>query len=304
MLDAWSGGMTRVARSIVSTYASADEVVQDTWLAVIQGIDTFEGRSSLKTWVYRILVNTAKRRACGRAGTCRGAWCPARTTRPRSIRRGSAGPAIRSRGTGWRSRRRGRRPSRTRWPARCRPRWRPRWPSLPERQRVVITLRDVEGYSSDEVCSILRIIGANQRVLLHRARAFVRGKLEAVLRGVRGVRHRHRGEAMTDLNCDELVELVTDSSTARSTTRQSVASPTTSPGATAAPPTSTRSGRRLRPWGRHRRRRAHRRGPRRAAGGLPRPAQVDTPSHDLKPVRRNGRVTPRAGHDSAGSWST
>jgi DNA-directed RNA polymerase specialized sigma24 family protein len=55
--------MAGVARSIVSTYASADEVVQDTWLAVIQGIGAFEARSSLKTWVYRILANTAKRRA-------------------------------------------------------------------------------------------------------------------------------------------------------------------------------------------------------------------------------------------------
>jgi RNA polymerase sigma-70 factor (ECF subfamily) len=63
VLDAWSGGMARVARSIVSTHASADEVVQDAWLAVIQGVGRFEGRSSLKTWVYRILVNAAKRRA-------------------------------------------------------------------------------------------------------------------------------------------------------------------------------------------------------------------------------------------------
>ena len=63
VLDAWSGGMARVARSIVSTHASADEVVQDVWLAVVQGVATFEGSSSLKTWVYRILVNTAKRRA-------------------------------------------------------------------------------------------------------------------------------------------------------------------------------------------------------------------------------------------------
>jgi RNA polymerase sigma-70 factor (ECF subfamily) len=72
VLDAWSGGMARVARSIVSTHASADEVMQDAWLAVIQGVATFEGRSSLKTWVYRILVNTAKRRAM-REGHGRGA---------------------------------------------------------------------------------------------------------------------------------------------------------------------------------------------------------------------------------------
>ena len=62
VLDAWSAGLVRLARSFVSTADSATEVVQETWLAVIQGLDGFEGRSSLKTWVYRILVNTAKRR--------------------------------------------------------------------------------------------------------------------------------------------------------------------------------------------------------------------------------------------------
>ena len=62
VLDAWSDGMLRLARAHVSTDASAEDVVQDTWLAVIKGLDRFEGRSSLKTWVYRILVNTAKNR--------------------------------------------------------------------------------------------------------------------------------------------------------------------------------------------------------------------------------------------------
>ncbi len=62
LLDAWSAGMLRLARSFVTTNASAEEVLQDTWMAVISGVGSFEGRSSLKTWVYRILVNTAKRR--------------------------------------------------------------------------------------------------------------------------------------------------------------------------------------------------------------------------------------------------
>ena len=62
LVDAWSGGMLRLARSFVSTDESAAEVVQESWLAVIEGIGGFEGRSSLRTWVYRILVNTAKRR--------------------------------------------------------------------------------------------------------------------------------------------------------------------------------------------------------------------------------------------------
>jgi RNA polymerase sigma-70 factor (ECF subfamily) len=178
VLDAWSGGMARVARSIVSTHASADEVVQDAWLAVVQGIGRFEGRSSLKTWVYRILLNTAKRRAVREGRHV--SWSPVAgeddtpTVDPARFR----GPGDRYPGH---------------WLAFPAP-----WPSpeqdmlagevqaqveaalaeLPDRQRVVITLRDVEGYGADEVCSILEVSAANQRVLLHRARAFVRGKLE------------------------------------------------------------------------------------------------------------------------------
>jgi RNA polymerase sigma-70 factor, ECF subfamily len=178
VLDAWSGGMTRVARSIVSTHASADEVVQDAWLAVVQGIGRFEGRSSLKTWVYRILVNAAKRRALREGRQV--SWSPVAgeddtpTVDPARF----GGPGDRFPGH---------------WLAFPAP-----WPSpeqdmlagevqaqveaalaeLPARQRVVITLRDVEGYGSDEVSSILETSAANQRVLLHRARAFVRGKLE------------------------------------------------------------------------------------------------------------------------------
>jgi RNA polymerase sigma-70 factor (ECF subfamily) len=178
VLDTWSGGMARVARSIVSTHASADEVVQDAWLAVVQSIGRFEGRSSLKTWVYRILVNTAKRRAMREGRHV--SWSPvageddAPTVDPARF----GGPGDRFPGH---------------WLAFPAP-----WPSpeqdmlagevqaqleaalteLPDRQRVVITLRDVEGYGADEVCSILEISAANQRVLLHRARAFVRGKLE------------------------------------------------------------------------------------------------------------------------------
>jgi RNA polymerase sigma-70 factor (ECF subfamily) len=178
VLDAWSGGMTRVARSIVSTDASADEVVQDAWLAVIRGIGSFEARSSLKTWVYRILVNAAKRRAMREGRHMSWSLVPGEDDTPTVDPSRFGGPGDQFPGH---------------WLAFPAP-----WPSpeqgtlagevnvqveaalagLPERQRVVITLRDVEGYSSDEVCSILQISAANQRVLLHRARAFVRGKLE------------------------------------------------------------------------------------------------------------------------------
>ncbi len=178
VLDAWSGGMARVARSIVSTYASADEVVQDAWLAVIQGVARFEGRSSLKTWVYRILVNTAKRRALREGRQI--SWSPvageddAPTVDPARF----GGPGDRFPGhwlefpAPWPS------PEQDMLAGEVHARVEAALAELPERQRVVITLRDVEGYSSDEVCSILEISAANQRVLLHRARAFVRGKLE------------------------------------------------------------------------------------------------------------------------------
>ncbi|GAA1571496.1 sigma-70 family RNA polymerase sigma factor [Kribbella sancticallisti] len=176
VLDSWSGGMLRLARSFVSTEESAAEVVQETWLAVIEGIGRFECRSSLKTWTYRILTNTAKRR-----GTREKKVVPLSSAEDN-------GPTVD--------------------PARFRPAgvpfpghwWEfpPAWPTpeqgllgaevremlsaalaeLPDRQRVVITLRDVEGYASEEVCELLEISAANQRVLLHRARAFVRGKLE------------------------------------------------------------------------------------------------------------------------------
>jgi RNA polymerase sigma-70 factor, ECF subfamily len=178
VLDAWSGGMSRVARSIVSTHASADEVVQDAWLAVVHAIGTFEARSSLKTWVYRILVNTAKRRAMREGRHVSWSLIPGEDDTPTVDPARFGGPGD---------------PFPGHWLAFPAP-----WPSpeqnmlageiqaqveaalaaLPERQRVVITLRDVEGYSSDEVCSILEISAANQRVLLHRARAFVRGRLE------------------------------------------------------------------------------------------------------------------------------
>jgi RNA polymerase sigma-70 factor, ECF subfamily len=179
VLGAWSQGMLRLARTLVSTRDSAAEVVQDTWLAVIQGIGTFEGRSSLKTWVYRILVRTARRRGVKESRTVPWSSLPAGA---------DAGPTVdptRFLGPGH--------PDSGHWREFPAP-----WPSpeqhaladevrgrvfdalaeLPGRQRLVIALRDVEGYSAAEVCSILEISEANQRVLLHRARAFVRGRLE------------------------------------------------------------------------------------------------------------------------------
>lgn len=180
IVDAWSGGMARVARNFVSTQDSALEVVQDTWLAVIAGLDGFEGRSTVKTWIFRILINTAKRRGVTE-----------HRTMPMSSLAGDdlgEGPTVD--------------PDRFQQAGEPYPHhWRefpPRWPSpeqaaldqelrrrvaaavseLPPRQRLVITLRDIEGCDAREVCDLLEISAENQRVLLHRARAAVRGKIE------------------------------------------------------------------------------------------------------------------------------
>jgi len=177
VLDRWSPGMLRLARSFVSTSDSAAECVQDTWLAVLEGINRFEGRSALRTWIYRILVNTAKRR-----GVREGRSVPWSSVGPED------GPTVD--------------PDRFMGPGEPYPgHWREfpaPWPTpedatlagearavvaaavadLPERQRVVLTLRDVQGYAAEEVCSILDITPTYQRVLLHRARAAVRARLE------------------------------------------------------------------------------------------------------------------------------
>jgi RNA polymerase sigma-70 factor (ECF subfamily) len=180
VLDAWSQGMLRMARVYVSSNDIADDVVQDTWLAVIRSVGGFEGRSSLKTWVYRILINNAKTRAAKES----------RTVPMGGLTSEAEGPTVDS--------------SRFRaagdpYPGHWRDDRQPRaWPNpesdllaseirtviggalgtLPERYRAVITLRDIEGYSSTEVCSLLELTPGNQRVLLHRARAAVRRGLE------------------------------------------------------------------------------------------------------------------------------
>jgi RNA polymerase sigma-70 factor (ECF subfamily) len=183
LLNDWSRSMLLLARTFVSTEASAEEVVQDTWLAVIRGIDGFEGRSSLRTWVYRILVNTAKKRGVRESRTV--PWSSlggvdddrGPTVDPALFR-----DADDQYPGGWRSF-----PGEWRsaegsvLDGEVRTTVREAIDALPDRQRVVITLRDVLGHSSDEVCQMLELSGANQRVLLHRARAAVRTRLASYL---------------------------------------------------------------------------------------------------------------------------
>lgn len=175
-------GLLRMAAQYVPS-AVADEVVQETWIAVLDGIDTFEGRSSLRTWIYRIMLNKARNR-----------WRRERRTVPHAIGGPHHDPyrgAIA--------------PERLHHPdlgAQYWPDAPSRWETLPEdrllgtetmavveqalaglppAQREVMSLRDVEGWTGPEVSRALGISLANQRVLLHRARAAVRTTLETYL---------------------------------------------------------------------------------------------------------------------------
>jgi RNA polymerase sigma-70 factor (ECF subfamily) len=183
LVDAYGASLLRVAMLFVPSRAVAEEVVQEAWLGLLKGLDRFEGRSSLKTWLFRILANIAKTRAVRES---------------RSLPFSSLGdppddePSVdpgRFLETGHR--------------------WAEHWSSAPVRwddvpesrliaretravveeaiaalpgsQRAVISLRDVEGWSSEEVCELFSISEVNQRVLLHRARSRVRVALETYL---------------------------------------------------------------------------------------------------------------------------
>ena len=173
--------MIRVAMAYVAGRATAEEVVQETWIAVIRAIDGFEGRSSLKTWIFRILTNVAMRTgARERRSVPFSALAAAEDTGEPAVEPDRFLPADHPRFPGH-------------WaiaPA--------RWPTpeegllagetrtviataiaeLPPAQRTVIALRDVEGWSAEEVCEALEISAGNQRLLLHRARSRVRNAIE------------------------------------------------------------------------------------------------------------------------------
>jgi RNA polymerase sigma-70 factor, ECF subfamily len=177
----WSPSMLRVARMYVPSQAVAEDVVQETWLGVLNGIDRFEGRSSLRTWVFSILVNRARTRGERERRTV-----PfAALAREQGEDGFDAVDADRFVGSGneigsWAS-------PPVRWweePERALDsneavaRIQAEIEKLPEMQRLVITMRDVDGLSSEEVRSALEISETNQRVLLHRARSKVRMGLE------------------------------------------------------------------------------------------------------------------------------
>jgi RNA polymerase sigma-70 factor, ECF subfamily len=180
LVQQWSPSMLRVARMYVPSQAVAEDVVQETWLGVLNGIDRFEGRSSLRTWVFSILVNRARtrgereRRTVPFAALAREESDEGPAVDPdRFVREGSdigewASPPVRW----WEE------PERALDSGEAVERIQSEIAKLPEMQRLVITMRDVDGLSSEEVRSALDISETNQRVLLHRARAKVRAALE------------------------------------------------------------------------------------------------------------------------------
>lgn len=183
LVDQLSASMLRIARGYVATDEIAEEVVQETWIALIKGIDKFEGRSSLRTWLFTVMINIAKTRGVRERREADAAIA--------AYTGGTVDPA-RFREAG------------EQWPGHWRdgevPSAFPDTPEgsvlagelvaiaraeldkLPSRQRTVVTLRDVLGLDSREVCELLDLSVANQRVLLHRGRAAIRQVLEDYLR--------------------------------------------------------------------------------------------------------------------------
>ena len=169
LVDRYHAAMVRVARTHVRSQAVAEEVVQDAWLGLLRGIHTFEGRSTLRTWLFRIVVNRAistgvherqhvpvedgeLEHESGRFSQD-GWWVvPPAHWADEAVERLSAPDVV--------------------------ARIHRLIEDLPAAQRQVVTLQDIEGLSSVEVCSVLGISDGNRRVLLHRARARIRGHLE------------------------------------------------------------------------------------------------------------------------------
>jgi RNA polymerase sigma-70 factor (ECF subfamily) len=187
LVDRYHGPLKRLAQSMGATESVAEEIVQETWLGALQGIDRFEERSSIKTWLFTILKNKARTRA---------------VREKRSVPFSALGPATADDEGGpvvdaarfqgedgcwpghwatpprpWQE------PHRRLASMEARARLREAMSSLPPRQQAVVALRDVEGLTSDEVCDLLELTEANQRVLLHRGRSAIRNELEEYVDG-------------------------------------------------------------------------------------------------------------------------
>jgi RNA polymerase sigma-70 factor (ECF subfamily) len=186
LVERYSPSLLRLGLMYVSSRAVAEEVVQETWLGVLRGLDRFEGRSALKTWIFRILVNVAKTRALreGRSIPFSSLSALDADGDEPIVEPERFVPPDNSDGTGywasapanWEGQ-----PEERLLSAEARERIQAAIAALPPVQREVIALRDVEGWSSNEVCNLLMISETNQRVLLHRARSRVRRALEQYL---------------------------------------------------------------------------------------------------------------------------
>jgi RNA polymerase sigma-70 factor (ECF subfamily) len=176
--------MKRVARSYVTSDAVAEEIVQDTWMAIITGIERFEGRSALETWMFSILTNQAKthstreRRAQPMSSVATADADEPAVDPDRFQKDDEAWPghwAIPPRP--WQK------PERRLLSLEARDQLREALAQLPERQRLVVVLRDIEGLGAEEVRGLLKLSEENQRVLLHRGRSRLRSLLEQYLSG-------------------------------------------------------------------------------------------------------------------------
>ena len=182
LIDEHGPSLLRVAMSYVGSRAAAEEVLQETWVGVLKGVDGFEGRSSLRTWIFRILSNTAKTRAAresrstpfsslggGEGGSAEAAVDPDRFL-PSDHESEPGHWALAPRR--WAT------PEQGLLSSEIREVILQAIDALPPSQRVVITLRDIEGCPAHEVCETLELTEGNQRVLLHRGRSKVRAELE------------------------------------------------------------------------------------------------------------------------------
>jgi RNA polymerase sigma-70 factor, ECF subfamily len=170
----YSPSLLRVARMYVGSRAVAEEVVQETWVAVLNAIGGFEGRSSLKTWIFRILTNIAKTR-----GQREGRSVPFSSLGPDDEH--AVDPDRFAESGQWAAPPHGFGPEERLLAGETMAAVEAAIAELPPSQAVVITMRDVDGFTAEEACNALDISETNQRVLLHRARSKVRQALEDYL---------------------------------------------------------------------------------------------------------------------------
>ena len=190
LVDRYYGSLLRLAMAYVPSRAVAEEVVQETWVGVLEGLSCFEGRSSLKTWIFRILTNRAKTRGqrerryepMGLGGDSGDNLDGPAVDPDRFLKSGYFVDHWVSQPNAWEDET----PEQLLLSKETRAQIEKAIEALPPTQRQVITLRDIEEVSSQEVCNILDITETNQRVLLHRARSKVRRTLEPYMEGQTG----------------------------------------------------------------------------------------------------------------------